>query len=85
MDDRSSQNKLITLFIHLFQSTFMSIENSILHSSGGIENYTEADLLNINFIVYSSCLWPSEDAFSILILFYSVSIMRSDVCFYYIQ
>lgn len=50
MDDRSSQNKLITLFIHAFQSTFMNIENSILHSSGGIENDIEAECLNINFI-----------------------------------
>jgi len=42
MDDRSSQNKLITLFIHLFQSILINIENSILHSSGGVGHYTEA-------------------------------------------
>ncbi len=38
MDDHSSQNKLITLFIRFIQSTFMNMENSVLHSSVGIEN-----------------------------------------------
>lgn len=40
MDDGCSQNKLITLHIHLFQSTLMNMLNSIVHSSGGIQRWT---------------------------------------------
>lgn len=40
MDDRCSQNKLITLLIHLFQSTLVNMQNSIVPSSGGIQKTT---------------------------------------------
>lgn len=54
MDDSSSQNKLITLIIHLFQSSLINTGNSIVHSGGIIQKVC----FYITMRLKSEVLWP---------------------------